>query len=605
MIFRTYRPDNRPAELSARTAALLTTGAAVCLFVLGVLWKGYGLLSDSGFFVFSSGFGGVVEFSTNSFYSWIFEPITWSILTHCSDGYFFYLGGLFVASSLGFFRLLRWVAVERGREERPAATFILSVGYSSTLLLLFGGDLLMLSALAILPWHIRGVSFLLGGYSPSRGIIVRFAGVCLLLAILGGDLGVTLGALSFAAVLSDRTLTGRPIAFLVAGLTFVPAILRLGISCPPPIPDYPVGAHVVAARGLLEHYRPMVGSDPAIISYDWMLARAMVFPYAAVGVVVSALLVGLALRCVRRDTERVPWAFPGIALAVFSAVLLDSSVVDPMWSQILPLQSLARLMPELSYLPTARIGLWLGVFFCFASIANCGRWQSLCAAIPPIVVLTLRLVPGDSYSRFEMAGSQRSLIELTSGESFAAQTKIFSPSFALFREFGVQRIRQMERDTSKQLLRVPHPGEVTLRSALGEQSLPFAVDGNLKTRWSTGAGGQRGGERIELGLPGLRLRALRLELGAYGSDFPRGLRLSAYDAAGQLCETIEESPWEGPVLFSPNGFPYFGPQQDVTIRFVNACVLSRLVIEQTKAVETFDWSIAEILIETDDSPAAG
>ena len=115
------------------------------LFAVFRLCFGPHAYADSGFWLFHrGGSGDIVEFSTNAFYPWKFEPIFTAVLSHLSWGYEIYLGLLFSFGALGIFELQRWYRRERGftgespNDMESASTAALAL--FGCLLLLFGLD---------------------------------------------------------------------------------------------------------------------------------------------------------------------------------------------------------------------------------------------------------------------------------------------------------------------------------------------------------------------------------------------------------------------------------------------------------------------------------
>ena len=136
----------------------MVAGAAFALFWLTAGILGVVFYADLGFRIFPAGGGDLVEFSTNAFFPWTFEPLSSALLGKVPMGYLVYLSLLFSAGALGTFSLASWCARERGREIAPGTLVFVSLAFSATLLFLFAGDSVIISLLAILPWHIASLS---------------------------------------------------------------------------------------------------------------------------------------------------------------------------------------------------------------------------------------------------------------------------------------------------------------------------------------------------------------------------------------------------------------------------------------------------------------
>ncbi|MCB0334007.1 MAG: hypothetical protein KDD55_10945, partial [Bdellovibrionales bacterium] len=144
----------------------------------------------------------------------------------------------------------------------------------------------------------------------------------------------------------------------------------------------------------------------------------------------------------------------------------------------------------------------------------------------------------------------------------------------------------------------------TLRASMNntESSLNRMLDGRGKTRWSEKTGNQNGSEWIEISLPSeTTALALDLNVGKFSSDFPRGVRVTSWprvcDKRGEDKGEIvyEQAQWLGSVNFTPQGFPYYKPQNQVIIRFQSAVTTQCLLVEQTSSAP-FDWSVTRLRI---------
>jgi hypothetical protein len=122
----------------------------------------------------------------------------------------------------------------------------------------------------------------------------------------------------------------------------------------------------------------------------------------------------------------------------------------------------------------------------------------------------------------------------------------------------------------------------------------LALDGNPDTRWST-ASPQRPGDYFEIKF-NRSLKVLRIILSVIKnpSDFPRGIRVEAKENTGSYNIVFEKIDWLGPVYWTEEGYPYFGPQSDVVIDLPKEIEVSNLKFTQISKDSKFDWSIGEV-----------
>jgi hypothetical protein len=125
------------------------------------------------------------------------------------------------------------------------------------------------------------------------------------------------------------------------------------------------------------------------------------------------------------------------------------------------------------------------------------------------------------------------------------------------------------------------------------------TDEDPQTRLRVGSGGQKGGEFfcVELKDKHRAISALSLELGGFPTDFPRGLRIyegpQCKDLPSHPSEIQEYIPWEGPILFTKEGYPYYGNQSQIELK--TRSHPQAVLLEQTEEI-FFDWSIAELRV---------
>lgn len=144
-----------------------------------------------------------------------------------------------------------------------------------------------------------------------------------------------------------------------------------------------------------------------------------------------------------------------------------------------------------------------------------------------------------------------------------------------------------------------------LRSSVGVPAVSVserAVDGNLRTRWGTGAP-QQPGQFFEIDLGGLhRLSRLELALGTFVTDYPRGFRVLASNDEKSWAVVAERKHYLGEVAWS-EGFPHYDAGKSGIVRVPLRGVEARaLRVELVRRARTYDWSIAEICLRGERIP---
>lgn len=123
--------------------------------------------------------------------------------------------------------------------------------------------------------------------------------------------------------------------------------------------------------------------------------------------------------------------------------------------------------------------------------------------------------------------------------------------------------------------------------AQGSGTLPAssALDGSLATRWATGAP-QKPGQvfQVSFKVP-TRIAAIRIALGPWSQDYPRGLRIVGEDPAGNRETLLNEGDY--PKLAA------FFRGEDLEVWFPPRS-LAKVIFEQVGEHGILDWSIAEM-----------
>ncbi|OVE80056.1 hypothetical protein BVY02_01450 [bacterium J17] len=500
---------------------------------------------------------------------------------------FFSLSVFFITSLL-LFRVL-------GNELDFLRAILSSLGLCLVLLLLFGLDVVVISTLAWLP--LATLALLLCWKSDSPNYLyltLLFISSCLLaesachfslFAALFSLLMAKLMLMETSVVISDVSHVNGAYKKLLVPLTLlVPSVVVLLLIPEASFPDYPFLSRVVSDDNIKGVIRPLIGVSPPlpIIERPWIQAE---YFYPALLSCLS--LLALAFVCVdRKDNANSNFYY----LSLFLAFCLLLDVLPPdSFASIMPLYSLSRIIPNTFLFPLAPFALVFS-FFClllFAQKAGRGYAGVLLFLVLFVCGLENPGLGGKEFSSDELTSDQISLL--------------VSPSSKIIRDNGLFLIREQQRfSTSERKLLAAYPHRITSSNQMSEITAKAASDGNMETRWSTTSGmvGGRQWIQIELAEP-VTIAGIFLEPGKWGADYPGGIRIVSSD----ICTAIsfeegeilsDQDHWQGEILFTDEGFPYYGAQANVSIFFEQNATVRCLRIEQTRSRGFFDWSVAEV-----------
>lgn len=125
-----------------------------------------------------------------------------------------------------------------------------------------------------------------------------------------------------------------------------------------------------------------------------------------------------------------------------------------------------------------------------------------------------------------------------------------------------------------------------VRASSNQELAPLALDNRVDTRWGSGQP-QTPGMEFEITLvEGVRASALRVDLGSWAHDYPRGLRLTIIDPVGRKTRLFGAKQYEQIRYFleSSSQFTVCFPEQQVRGIFLT----------QLGQHKVFDWTIAEV-----------
>lgn len=499
--------------------------------------------------------------------------------------------------------------------ERLGYAVLLAAGLAFVNASLFGFDRVLVSAIAWLPmlsWLIARAT------GPNRRLIdlASFSVGAFFCAFSSGQLAAVILAAACALGLSlarpglhgktqERSFAFLPL-LICAGCAAL-ALLRIPAL---PFPDYPPLAHVVPYDGLPGITQPLIGPQTPLPVIDRNAVRAT---YASAGMLVFlSFLVFLAVDRLLQLFIRPAQCLLTTGLAASLVVVLDTWL-PPAWSLIAPLAALSRLMPFLYFFPLAPVFLALALFVLLLALMYSRSRRFINVALIHIFALPvcaflikhspLLAPPGFDYAWTQ---SQRS----AQSENLAVHHAILtSPSYHLLNKEGLWVLEERER-IKHTIFEPLKPQEVSITTSHSSQAqlIRNLVDGKPRRRWSPKRGYQAGDEWLHLYLKTPRpVAAIELSTGQFLADFPRGIRLSYLpecaeplpgEPAGSASYSvlIDHPSWQGEILFTPAGFPYYGTQSEVRIHFPRVIEAQCLFIEQTARDLNFDWSVAKIAL---------
>ncbi len=476
------------------------------------------------------------------------------------------------------------------------------------LVLCVGCDTVVLSCAAF---------FLLGiGFFQIKGSALSRAGSSLAGCWFGALTASVVGCGAFLVLLLAAITAGEidsaeraergfstQLRFRVAALAV--AFLALQFLPGPTFPDYPPGTHVVAGYGVVEGLQPLLGTEPPVQVIDRTAIREELQRWGPELLCLTFALLMVTL-FVRAGNPR----FALMAFLLAGALVLESGRVAITVSQIAPIQSYSRVIPEQVYLPLVAIATGLAVV---CLVVGTGLLLSPRRAWTQLVVATLCAIgfaaidarpllksgPARHAAKQDVLNQYDGIIDST--ERDRLKQIVLSPSFAIFERFGLRETLG-RRALSDKVTPTGLPVASKVTASTREDLLPLLRDGDAATRWSPSLGVQQPGEWIGVRFhEPFTLVGVRLGTGPFYTDFPRGIEVRTSDACDQPGaiavngKTVAvDQPWEGPLVATPRGYPALASQYDVSVVFSKAITTKCLVIVLTGGTPSFDWSVSEL-----------
>jgi len=404
--------------------------------------------------------------------------------------------------------------------------------------------------------------------------------------------------LLLAAIWIFQVSTKPPLHFPRSGILIVSMGLVFSIWMLPnsEFPQYPPGARLAplspfVTTPISSMTGPMRQSNSIIFpAYQQDLRKAScLYLGLSAGILLLPILVRFLRRsCLWRELRGTLFS-PALLLLVGWCLLFgELALPDNMWAYS-PFQSLRRVVPGLGLTPIpwelAPLMLTFGLLTCIPA------WEMARAELAVLALSVLALLLGH-------CSTERFVVRRENSQAGLLDRIDHSPSRYLVRHKGswsadptnltvrsLDGLKKIALGTDLQYTAVANPNDA-------EKSL--ALDGNLETRWSS-RGAQRKGDSFELDFDRpVRLLRIFLRLGAFKSDFPGGLAVDISKDGQSYERVVEEPHWLGPVDWTADGYPFFGPQQRVLIDLPQATAVRGLRLSQIAEGLPYDWSIAEI-----------
>lgn len=518
---------------------------------------------------------------------------------------------------LGFYALLGRACPPVGCPER----ILLSLSLGGTFYFLFGANPIICSALS---WFPATVLLLVGLRSqrrlnPSMLIFTLFVS----LRIAGsanqfGVLLVVLATLSAGALARGESQTRASFwraHFLLPLLVLAaPSVWVLFTAPLPDLPSYPQTAMVVPSTGLSGITYPRIGPDLLIPCIDRIGVKELLLPSATIFTLLAFFLLVSTPQLSHWERGLFRWNL-FLALALLGDVAAPEDV-----AQLLPLATVGRLLPQVSFLDLST--LLAGAALLVAGLALILHPRRILAApVLLAVALTSALFCPEPFgvspgvlSKRNAGRAYQSFIQaritggLTTVDAEQFYSVLASPSYSVVNNLGLWSLYERRRLERLKSRRIPPTEFFAAGSTHPRQNVSERLmDRDGQTRWSTANGLQRGNEWLYLRFQDFQtLDSIKLLTGLYTTDFPRGVRVLggnncpefyAPPARGKFETLFEALPWRGPLLYTDEGFPYFFFPEVVAIPLRHQATVRCVVIEQIGATTEYDWSVAEVRLQ--------
>ena len=404
----------------------------------------------------------------------------------------------------------------------------------------------------------------------------------------------------FAITITKKLFTKRDssILFLLA----IPAIFCLFTAPVYESPDYPnptdkIPAHVILDDGLSGIITPTVGPSISMVpTLDRPFVKAT---YTTPIILLSFFIAVIGVISTIKNYNRTIF---GWCLILSIALILDTYCTEEI-SHIMPLATINRLIPHWFFFSLTPIVFALTIFSFIVHLRLTSYELSA-------FLLALFFIPSANGALLQSPIANRAINEYQTilkdnPENIELGKYLASPSLHILNTHGVWILSNNKKKHPKFVdVAVFDKGVKFFDSNnSNNEELKNIIDRNWHTRWHST---QNNNEWIlmRLSTP-MSINGIEPTPGNFFyTDYPRGIKIkvaetcSAEHPLSAEYKTIINMPkWQGELLFTKNGYPFYGNYSHIKIYFREPTKAQCWLIEKAGTPEThYDWSIAKVKV---------
>lgn len=516
----------------------------------------------------------IVNFLYNTYHTWHFDILLRHLLKK-------YDGGTLLITLYSLFFFSTGLVIYLRQKSNDFIAFCLTVLFLVVFFSIWQLDLVLLSSITWLPLFLLALDKFLKG---TAGSSLFLAPLSILLITSANQLSVLYIAVAYLIyyVLYPKkpSLLKSYRTGVILIICFVAFLYLIKIPAPE-FPTYPGDSRVITEDLIPGIHKATFGPDVSVEFKNLALERKIFF------LPVLVLLLFQITSFYFSKQNKICWGIlSGITLLALADIKLP-----PYLSDIMPLETLTRLIPHWIFLPL--LAYLTSFLFILTLIFFVKQQQSNIAA----ALLTVTFL-SSLYNHPEIR--QLNLIK-----NFHYQEVPFklinSPSINILlkNNLHIKYLKKASRKKAKNI----HKKITDYLTNYNLESLPLAFDGVQDTRWSSKLASQTGDEKIAFQLKKPQeIIALELSSSESHTDFPRGLTVYYQEQCKDLTLNIKDyklvfnrQKWPGSVVFTKSGYPYYTHQSKV--RVILPPVMAKcILLAQTGKTKLFDWSISEIKV---------
>jgi hypothetical protein len=532
----------------------------------------------------------VLNKTFNAFFMWRAPLLNFQIFDIASSE----LSNYLYLKSIVIFCLGNFILFKKLNKNNFQSLVFTSLGYLTSYAL-FGHDPIFLQSFQLLPWLV----FFALDSSKSIFKLFGYIFIAILLPLTAWSFSPLVGVIALLIIFAFSNEQSLKFSKLVS-ILFLAHISLTFIEIEQPKTNYSQAARVVADDGVPGHLRPLIGPVSEIPFVDRNYERVILF-YPSIIILLLGLSL-LALNYQRLYTHRK--LFILISILTFG-IFLD--IVPPEFlSSIMPIASFKRLIPYFYFYPLSPYLIFASGFLILLYI-NHLQLQKKNILFCGIAFLPL-LISLKNTPFFVSAEKNKLHTEFINNKQNLKIEQIRNASYAILNHYGLAKSMTFKNVIKSAKFISPERRTITIsNSGFNPEALrKELLDGHGHTRWYSTK--QTGKEWLHIYFENPQsLSAIALRTGNFGTDFPRGLRISAREECQQktIQSKIESShymelakyyPWIGSLAFTDDQAPYLTPEGIVNIYFEKTEKIQCLLIEQIGQDNYFDWSVAEFKV---------